>query len=720
MKQLFQNLAKGDVRLIDVPVPAVSRDEVLVRTSCSLVSVGTEKMLMDFGRAGWLDKARQQPDKVRMVLDKVRTDGLLATVGAVKSKLDTPLPIGYCNVGSVVEIGDGVTHLRRGDRVVSNGHHAEFVCVGQQLCARIPDGVNDEAAAFTVLGAVALQGLRLAHPTLGERFTVFGLGNLGLLAVQLLRANGCQVLGVDFNEARLELARSFGARVVNLGECGDPVPDAMQWSAGAGVDGVLITASTKSSEPVSQSARMCRKRGRIVLVGVTGLELSRADFYEKELSFQVSCSYGPGRYDKEYEEKGHDYPIGHVRWTEQRNFEAFLELLADDKISVQPLITQRIKFSDAESAYTAFVQQSPLGVLLEYGSVDRDAAVQSGTRLANGKLTLRATDASWNGKSRRVRLGAIGSGNYASRVLLPELVRAGADVRTVVSAGGASAAIVGRRLGAAAASSDVRDIIGDPDIDAVVIATRHDTHAKLALEALAANKHVFVEKPLALNVDDVDRIESLMGELGARGRAPQLMVGFNRRFSPFIQKCRALLATAPGPKALVMTVNAGMLPADHWTQDPVSGGGRILGEGCHFVDLLRFLAGTPIAHASLTVMPPADAGQLPDTGTIALKFEDGSIGTLHYFANGHRRFPKERLEIFAQGKILVMDNFRELRGYGWHGFSRMRRWRQAKGQYEMSQAFLRAAHDFGTPPIPMPELFEVARVMARLVRAEPG
>lgn len=714
MKQLFQNLANGEVQLIEVPAPASSSDSVVTRTSLSLVSVGTEKTLMDFGRAGWLDKARQQPDKVRMVLDKIRSDGLLATVEAVKSKLNTPLPLGYCNVGTVMEVGEGVTGFRVGDRVVSNGPHAEIVRVGKHLCAQIPNGVSDDAAAFTVLGAIALQGLRLANPTLGERFAVFGLGSIGLLSVQLLRANGCQVLGVDFDDSRLKLAREFGAQVVNLADCHDPVDAAMQWSKGAGLDGALITASTDSSEPVSQAARMCRKRGRIVLVGVTGLELSRADFYQKELSFQVSCSYGPGRYDKAYEEKGNDYPMGFVRWTEQRNFEAFLELLASGRINVQSLITHRVKFSSAETTYVEILQTNPLGVLFEYERVAGGAMQDATQGLFARRLRLADPQVSPAGDAHRLRFGIIGAGSYASRILLPSFIHGGAELRTAVSLGGATAAITGKRFGATTASNDVNDAIHDPEIDAVVIATRHDMHAPLVIEALMAGKHVFVEKPLALEGDDLDRIEALMQKAAADGRAPVLTVGFNRRFSPFIQRCRRFLDSSPGPKALVVTVNAGMLPPDHWTQDPVTGGGRILGEGCHFVDLLRYLVGFPISDASLITMPPIRAGQLADTATITLKFEDGSIGTIHYFANGHRGLSKERLEIYAQGKVLIMDNFRRLRGYGWRGFPGMRRWRQAKGQQEMIQAFLKAIDNKSEPPIPIRELLEVARATLKL------
>ncbi len=475
MKQILQSLKTGATEVAEVPSPAAGRGQLCIRTTTSLVSAGTERMLVEFGKANWLDKARQQPDKVRMVLEKVRADGLAATWDAVQSKLDQPLALGYCNVGRVAEVGLGVAGFSVGDRVVSNGRHAEVVCVPQNLCARIPDTVSDEQAAFTVLGAIALQGMRLAQPTLGECVVVTGLGLIGLMAVQLLRAQGCRVMGVDLDAQKLALARQFGAEtVVNPGAGEDVLAAAQAFSRGRGVDAVLITASTRSSEPVSQAARMCRKRGRIVLVGVTGLELSRADFYEKELSFQVSCSYGPGRYDPAYEEGGQDYPVGFVRWTEQRNFEAVLDMMAAGRLDVAPLVSHRFALSQAERAYELLASDAPsLGILLEYPQEDAAGLAARQIGLPSPPAPLPRA-----GEGSACAVAFVGAGNYAGRVLMPAFKAAGATLHAVVSGGGVSAAHYGRRFGFAQAGTDWQAAVADAAVDTVVVATRHDAHAR--------------------------------------------------------------------------------------------------------------------------------------------------------------------------------------------------------------------------------------------------
>ena len=708
MKQILQSLKDGTTQLADVPPPRASAGCALVHTAITLVSAGTERMLVDFGKANWIDKARQQPDKVRMVLEKVRTDGLATTIEAVQSKLDQPLALGYCNVGVVSEIGKGVEGFVLGDRVVSNGKHAEVVCVPKNLCAKVPDNVSDEAASFTVLAAIGLQGIRLVNPTMGECVVVTGLGLIGLLTVQMLRAHGCRVLGIDFDPARLELARRFGAEVVNPGAGEDVLAAAQAFSRGRGVDAVIITASTKSNEPVSQAAQMCRQRGRIVLVGVVGLELSRADFYEKELTFQVSCSYGPGRYDPSYEERGNDYPLGFVRWTEQRNFEAVLDLMASGQLNVEPLISHRFALEQAVDAYDLLSSGEPsLGILLQYpGAEGQEAGV-----LERRTVALPASGATPAGKANVAFLGA---GNYAGRVLIPAFKAAGAHLRTVVSSGGVSAVHYGKKHGFAQASTEGAEVLADPAVDTVVVATRHDAHARQVLAALQAGKHVFCEKPLCLTLDELSEIES-----EARARpAQQLMLGFNRRFSPQVVKVKQLLVAVAEPKSFVMTVNAGAIPADHWTQDKAVGGGRIVGEGCHFIDLLRHLAGAPIAswHADALGRHPALA-ITDDKATITLRFEDGSVGTVHYVANGDKGFPKERLEVFCAGRVLQLDNFRKLRGWGWKGFSKMNLWRQDKGQGECAKAFVDAVKSGTACPIPLDEVIEVSRVSIEVQQA---
>ena len=699
MKQILQNLKTGETELAEVPCPRAARGQLLIYTSRSLISAGTERMLVDFGKASLIDKARQQPDKVRMVLDKIRTDGLMPTLDAVRNKLDQPMTMGYCNVGVVSEVGSGVTGFCVGDRVASNGKHAELVSVPMNLCARIPDAVSDEEAAFTVISAIALQGIRLAEPTLGESIVVTGLGLIGLITVQLLRAHGCRVLGIDFDSARLDQAKAMGAEVVKLALGEDPVVAANLFSRGRGVDAVIVTAATKSSEPMHQAALMCRKRGRIVLVGVTGLELSRADFYEKELSFQVSCSYGPGRYDPSYEEGGQDYPIGFVRWTEQRNFEAVLDMMADGRLNVKPLISHRFEITEAARAYDLVSGSKPsLGIVLEYPADSADEQV-------------RARTVQLNPQSRQIgpasdpAVAVLGSGNYATAVLIPAFKSAGARLVTVGSSAGVSGVHAGRKFGFEKTTTDTESIFKDPSVNTVVIATRHDSHAPYVLQSLAYGKHTFVEKPLCLTSDELEQIEHAYHEARESKAPPMLMVGFNRRFAPLVQKMKALLASSSGPKSFIMTVNAGAIPATHWTQDLNIGGGRILGEACHFIDLLRYLADSPLVAHSRMDMASTNA----DTATLQLSFADGSMGIIHYFANGPKSFPKERLEVFANGRVLQLDNFRRMAGYGWPGFTAMKLWRQDKGQKACVEAYLNAIRNGAESPIPFEEIVEVMR-----------
>lgn len=736
LKQVLQSLKDGKTEVASVPCPGVGKGQVLIRTSRTLVSAGTERMLVDFGKANILEKARQQPDKVRMVLEKIRTDGLAPTVNAVLNKLDQPLPMGYCNAGIVMDVGADVCGFAKGDRVVCNGKHAEVVSAPMNLCAKIPDTVSDDEAAFTVIGAIALQGIRLVQPTLGEAVVVTGLGLIGLMTVQLLRAHGCRVLGGDFDPKRLALARRFGAEVVDAsGE--EVVRAADRFSRGRGADAVIITASTRSNEPVHQAALMCRKRARIVLVGVTGLELSRADFYEKELSFQVSCSYGPGRYDVNYEEKGQDYPVGFVRWTEQRNFEAVLDMMSDGRLEVKPLISHRFPIDEAVAAYALVSGREPsLGILLEYpdrGEVRDEALRRPTVRIR--PLTEPSSAAA--GRETRPTVAFIGAGNYANAVLIPAFKAAGVRLKSVASQGGVSGVHAARKFGFEEARTDTDGLFADRDIDAVVITTRHSDHARLVCRALEAGKHVFVEKPLALRLGELAEIEQAYGRLmpqesgedrtgesqdpspatqrpsGERARRCVLMVGFNRRFAPQVQKIKSLLNVVKEPKAFVMTVNAGAIPPNHWTQDRTVGGGRIIGEACHFIDLLRFLAGAPIVRCRSNGMDSLSG----DTLNIDLKFTDGSIGTVHYFANGTKSFAKERLEVFAGGRVLQLDNFRRLAGFGWPRFRRMNLWWQDKGQRACAAAFVRALNEGTDAPIPFEELIEVSRATIEVSQA---
>ncbi len=699
MRQILQNLKTGDIELAEIPVPEVRPGHLLIRTSRTLVSLGTERMLLEFGKAGWIDKARQQPDRVRQVLQKIRTDGLFPTVQAVMKKLDQPLPLGYCNAGQVLEVGRGVEGFKPGDRVVSNGNHAEIVCIPANLCARIPDSVDDVSAAFTVLGAIALQGVRLADPTLGESVAVLGLGLIGLMTCQILKANGCRVIGFDFDRSKVDMATEFGVEAHALSEGVDPVAAATAFSRGRGVDAVIITAATSSNDPIHQAPQMCRKRGRVILVGVVGLQLSRDDFYKKEITFQVSCSYGPGRYENEYEKKGFDYPIGYVRWTEQRNFEAVLDLMAESRLRTKPLVTHSFPFGDALKAYEKVAGGgNALGIILEYdGSVDvkkRSVILPAGPEAA--------------ALPQEPVLGFIGAGNFASSTLVPAFKKTGARLKSIASAGGVSGTHLGKKSGFGLSTTDHRIILDDPEINAIVICTQHQSHASLVLESLRKGKHVFVEKPLCLTPDELEEIDRTYRER-AKNSPSILMVGFNRRFSPLVQTAKSLLKGVASPRSLIMTVNAGSIPDDHWTQDPQAGGGRILGEACHFIDLLRYLAGNPLGNVGVAAMDVPGGTHPPDTATITMDFQDGSIGSVHYFSNGSKDFPKERLEIFTGGRILQLDNFQTLTGFGWDSFKKESLWSQDKGHEEEASRFVSAIKKGESSPIPFSEIMEVTR-----------
>jgi len=696
MKQILQNLSNGDTLLTEIPVPCPGHGQVLIRSERSLVSVGTERMLVAFGRANLLDKARQQPSRVVEVLAKIKSDGLQTTIEAVQSKLDRPIALGYSNAGIVVELGSGVRSYRPGDRVISNGPHSEYVAVPENLCAPIPDGVTFDEAAFTVVASIALQGIRLANPTFGETFVVTGLGLIGLITTQLLVAHGCNVIGIDLSSDKCRRAVEFGAVAVDLGVGDDPVATAKSLTHDMGVDGVIITASSKSAEPVHQAALMCRKRGRIVLVGVVGLELSREDFYEKELSFQVSCSYGPGRYDESYEVQGVDYPFGFVRWTAQRNFQAILSSIANRRLNLASLITHRFPFAKATDAYGEGIKDA-LGLLLDY-QTDTPAVLKRTVVLPTSLASPIVPE---------VSVGVIGAGGFTSLVILPALKEIKLRLRTIASSKGVTSTHLGRKFGFERSTTNLDDVFDDPETNTIFITTRHDSHAKFVERALRSGKNVFVEKPLAITRDELASIK----ETYERQAAAFVMVGFNRRFSPLTIKMRQLLDTIIGPKSVIVTVNSGYIPKDHWTQDSVAGGGRVIGEACHFVDLIRFLMGHPILKVVATSAKSKNGAPVDDEVTITLSFSDGSMGTVHYLSSGHKSLSKERVEVFADGKVLQLDNFRSLAGFGWSGFRPVRLSKQDKG-HKLEIATVIDAIKQGAPaPIPWDEIVEVTEVL---------
>ncbi len=700
MKQLIQYLDSGKTEILQAPKPQSQSGNLLIESTCSLISAGTERMLLNFSKASYLQKAKQQPEKVKQVLDKVKTDGLVTTYDAVKSKLSEPIPLGYCNVGRILEAGKYTEGFQAGDRVISNGPHADLVRVAKNLCAKIPDDVDDESAAFTVLASIALQGIRLAKPTLGETVVVTGVGLIGLMAVQLLRANGCRVLAIDFDQQKLELAERFGAHTCNPSKGEDPVEVGMAFSRGRGVDAVIITASTQSSDPVSQAAQMSRQRGRIILVGVAGLELNRAEFYEKELSFQVSCSYGPGRYDPNYEEKGQDYPLGFVRWTEQRNFEAVLDLMSLGQLDVSVLITHRYVFSEATSAYQTLTNDpKSLGILLIYENIGSEEKLVSSVSLSHAQEF----------QADKPIIGFVGAGNYASRMLIPAFKEANAQLHTIATSGGTSGVIHGEKNHFSETTTDTQAMLANPQINTIAIVTRHNSHAGFVSTALANGKNVFVEKPLAIDLEQLKQVDKAYKQQ-LESSPVRLMVGFNRRFSPQVVKMKSLLQGSVQAKSIIMTVNAGSIPPDHWTQDINVGGGRIIGEACHFIDLMRFLVGTSITSVNARCLENGDGKKQDDVTIITLGFADGSLGSIHYFANGAASYPKERVEVFAGEKILQLDNFRKLKGYGFKDFKNLDLWQQDKGHKACAKAFLDSIIDGKPCPIDYAELYEVAKI----------
>lgn len=700
MRQILQHLRSGKMELAELPCPRPGRGQILIQTTASLISAGTERMLVEFSQANLIQKARQQPDKVKQVLDKIKTDGLAPTLEAVFRKLDEPLPLGYCNVGTVLDVGPGVHDLAPGDRVASNGNHAEAVCVPRNLCAKIPDAVSDEAATFTVLGSIALQGVRLAQPTLGERFVVFGMGLLGLLTVQLLRASGCEVLAVDLNAQRLEMARNFGAEICNVGEGGDPIIAAESWTGGVGVDGAIITASAKTDAIMHQAAEACRKRGRIILVGVVGLNLRRDDFYKKELSFQVSCSYGPGRYDEDYEQGGQDYPLAYVRWTEQRNFEAVLGALASGQMDVSEIITHRFPFQDALAAYDKIQNDSAaLGVALQYPQkIDTSQTVQ---------VLQKAVSAVGAPK-----VGIIGAGGFANGVLLPALVKTKARLAAIADLNGAAAKHAASKFSIAQATTDYKTLLADDSIDAVFVLVGHHLHARFVIEALEAGKHVFVEKPLAMNEEELGQVRQAVTAHPDK----MLMVGFNRRYSPHTLEIKKAIAGRSEPLTMSMTVNGGAIPPDHWTQNPELGGGRIIGEGCHFIDLLSHVAGSPVVAVSSMMVGEGPAVR-DDKTSILLRMADGSIGTVNYFSNGSKSYPKEMLEVFSDGRVLRLENFRKTSGYSFTNFKNFKTPRQDKGHGAEVAAFVERLVSGGEALIPYGELENATRASFAAVQS---
>ena len=670
MKQILQDLKTGETFLEELPIPQLGKRSVLIKTHYSLVSIGTEKMLVEFGRASLIEKARKQPDKVLQVLDKLKTDGVLPTLQAVFNKLGEPIPLGYCNAGRVIAIGREVTEFSVGERVASNGPHAEIITVPVNLVSKIPDTVTDEDATFTVIGSIGLQSIRLLKPTIGETIVVFGLGLIGLITCQLLKANGCKVIGIDLNKKKCEIARKLGFIAINPRNS-DSVKSVIDLTGQIGADGVLITASSKSNDIIAESAQMSRKKGRIILVGVVGLSINRADFYEKELSFQVSCSYGPGRYESTYEQKGIDYPLPFVRWTENRNFEAILELIRNGSIQTKDLITKKYPLNEYNKIYTNIDSANSIAALLTYPDLPKN-------RLDQYTITLNQSSSQ---KNKRI-IGIIGAGNFSRSTLLPTLKNIGVEIKYIASSGGLSGTQLAKKYRIKKTTTDYTELLNDKEVDTIIIATPHNSHAKLVIESISSGKDTFVEKPLALNNEELKEIQKIV----KKNASSELLIGFNRRFSPHILKIKETLGDNIENINIIATMNAGFLPEDHWTQDLNLGGGRIIGEACHLIDVCVSLSGSLITSVCMNNIGKK-SDLKTDNASILLKFENGSNAVINYFSNGSKKYSKERVEVFSQERTWILDNYRRTEAFGVKGFKLLKT-KQDKGHKNQFQNFL--------------------------------
>ncbi len=709
MKQIIQSFSSGKTEIIDIPTPKIKENQLLIKSSISLLSKGTEKMLVDFGKSNLIEKGRQQPEKVKEVFSKVITDGIPSTFEAVKSKLEEPFPLGYCNVGEVIDIGNKVKNFSIGDRVVSNGPHAEIFTTTENLCAKIPDSVSDEEASFTVISSISLHGIRLANPTFGETFLVAGLGLIGLITTQILKANGCNVLGTDPDPNKCAIANSLGVETITLSEDSDPIKWCLNLTKNKGVDGTLITASTPSSDPINLASEVTRKNGRIIQIGSTGLNLKREFFYKKELNFKVSCSYGPGRYDSNYEKKGIDYPIEYVRWTENRNFLSILNALEKRILNFEPLITHKFQFHDALDAYTLLSsKENALAILFIYS---KDINPKRKVNFPIKK------DISFSSFEEPI-ISFIGAGNFSGRQLIPAFKKTGANLFAIGSLDGLKPYSLARKFQFQEVTTDIDYLFDNKKVNTLVIATRHDSHYKYVKKAILKGKNVYVEKPLCINKRDLDDLEKTLYQtkdkfLRNNINPPILMVGFNRRFAPLIIDLKNKLSNLTSPKSFIFTCNAGYLPSDHWINDKNIGGGRLIGEACHFVDLLRYLAGFPIV--SLKLCSGFKGDKNPENFILNLTFTDGSIGTINYFSNGNKSFQKERLEVFCNQKVFQVNNFRKSKTWGTKNMKNRFISFQDKGHFNCAKSFLKAIKNATNSPIPEKEIFEVHRSILDLL-----
>lgn len=691
MKQIVQSLKTGNTEILEFPAPKVKPGNILIQTTHSLVSIGTERSTVTGTKESLLSRARKNPDKILKLLDLVKENGIKKTISSVSNQIDQFFPLGYCNSGIVIEVGENINDIKIGDRVASNGPHAEIVSVPRNLVCKIPDKVSNRDASFTVIGAIALQGVRLCKPTIGETIVVIGLGLVGLITVQILKANGCRVIGVDIDEKKCELANSFGVKTINSKNVSE-IDKLIFNLTKSGADGVIITASTSDNKIISDAAKMSRKRGRIILVGVVGLSIDRSDFFKKELTFQVSASYGPGRYDDKYELEGIDYPESYVRWTENRNFESILNLIEEGSLNVKNLISKEVEFDNFEEIYNSIKTTNAIGALIKY-SLNSTPQKNNSIIIHNQDITDKKAGV----------LGFIGAGGFTGNYILPSIKETESICRGISSISGFTATNLAKKFNFNYSTSDYKEILNDDKIDTVFITTQHDSHSKFIVETLNAGKNVFVEKPLAITETQLKSVITAY----EKNKSNSLTIGFNRRFSPHMLAIKESLTPKEDPISISITINAGFIPKESWVHDLKRGGGRIIGEACHFLDLCVFLSGSEITKVCMNSLG-SEYLKNNDVVTILLHFANGSIASINYFSNGSSKYSKERIEVYSNGRTWITDDFKSTTAYGVKGFKNLKT-KVDKGHNKQFQELIKQVQTGGKPIISSSEIFNVSK-----------
>ena len=699
MKQIVQSLKTGSTEILEFPAPQVKLGHILIQSTYSLISIGTERSTVTGSKQSLISRAKENPEKILKLLDLVKNNGIKKTISSITNQIDQFFPLGYCNSGIVIEVGENIDDVQIGDRVVSNGPHAEIVSVPRNLVCKIPDLVSSKNASFTVIGAIALQGVRLCKPTIGESIVVIGLGLVGIMTVQILKANGCRVIGIDIDQKKCDLANSFGAKTINSKNVSDL--DKLIFNlTGSGADGVIITASNSDNKIISDAARMSRKRGRIILVGVVGLSIDRSEFFKKELTFQVSASYGPGRYDDKYEKEGIDYPKPFVRWTENRNFESILNLMEDGLLNVENLISQEIELDNFKEIYNSINITDAIGAVIKY-------PLNNTNKKNISKIVLKqdSTD-----KKTGV-LGFIGAGGFTENYILPSIKQTKSVFRGISSINGFTSTNLAKKFKFNYSTSNYKDILEDDKIDTIFITTQHDSHSKFIVETLKAEKNVFVEKPLAITESQLKSVITAF----EKNKSNSLTVGFNRRFSPHMIAVKESLMSNQGPISISITINAGFIPNESWVHDTKRGGGRIIGEACHFIDLCVFLSGSEISKVCMNALGP-DFSLNNDVVTILLHLSDGSIATINYFANGSSKYSKERIEVYSDGRIWITDDFKLTTAYGVKGFKNIKT-KVDKGHDKQFRELVKQVQTGGEPLISSNEIFNVSKAAFSAIKS---